>query len=366
MKSVGAEWLGQHLGTLKSVMSAPFEWFGQFGETYATHVMDGGQLVESNRHIHIDRGAKVLGVAHLDSVKSYRGLTLSNATLRCATIDNRLGAWLMLYGLPSLGVEIDVLLTENEEWGMSTAQDFETDKEYHWAFSFDRSGDDVACYQFYDGELKQMLAEYGLKAAYGSYSDVVELNLGVKAMNFGCGMYNYHNDNAYASLDELVYVVERFLDFYSDKQEEKLPHTHTPITRHSSWVRDDYGERYYAGNKPWYYEDETTAPIVWRSGKKWDIVDSYHGRSALDRPSEFLDGCEYPDEWHHHHSLGDINRTEVDEEIMHLYFDGGIVLCQECENLFARMDVDHYLSLERSLCKSCFFQAALAQGLNEE
>jgi hypothetical protein len=64
--------------------------------------------------IHIDRGCKILGVAHLDTVLSATP-HLENSLVMTPTLDDRLGVWVLLHLLPSLGFnDYDILLTDNE------------------------------------------------------------------------------------------------------------------------------------------------------------------------------------------------------------------------------------------------------------
>jgi len=182
-------------------------------------------------HIFLDRGptSKVLAVAHLDSVADPDHFWMNNEYIACPTIDNRLGAWVITHYLPvCCGIETDILLTDGEEYGASTAEEFvpPKGKQYNWMFSFDRMGVDVACYQYLGKELKAALEPYGLEAVSGSYSDIASLDdLGCRGMNFGCAMHNYHSINAYAIVPNLEYMLRAFLTFYGDHKEDAFPYT---------------------------------------------------------------------------------------------------------------------------------------------
>jgi len=76
-------------------------------------------------------------------------------------VDNRLGVYLGMELLPSLGIGVDLLLTTGEEEGYSTAALFRTRKRYHWMFSFDRKGEDVVLYQYERPSLVATLREAG-------------------------------------------------------------------------------------------------------------------------------------------------------------------------------------------------------------
>ena len=100
--------------------------------------------------IYIDRGSPILGVAHLDTVANGNlpkpkwlngpdGFPIVNSI----ALDDRLGAWVLLDLLPSLGLTFDVILCDSEERGRSTAESFQPTREYNWGFEFDRAGTDT-------------------------------------------------------------------------------------------------------------------------------------------------------------------------------------------------------------------------------
>lgn len=214
--------MNEHIAELRATLNLKFEAFAKLG-TVTNH---GPTKWHSyNRTIYIDRGSPVLGVAHLDSVQHPSTVHVSKNKLHSSTIDNRLGAWLLLYELPRQGIFTDVLLTEHEESGQSTGQFFTTDKQYNWMVSFDRGGDDVVAYRYHCDELSDRLWEAGMLLDYGIYSDINDIDIGVKGMNWGCGMQRYHSPNAYADLDILDYMLDGFKKFWSAHRYTHMPHT---------------------------------------------------------------------------------------------------------------------------------------------
>jgi hypothetical protein len=201
---------------LKNVLRKPMDWFERFGDV----------TVRGNRrHIYIDRGSKILGVAHLDTVQRYNGYAITADKLWCSTVDNRMGAYMVLYGLHNMGIECDVLLTDMEEIGQSTAEDFAPPKQYNWMFSFDRGGDDVVMYDYYEQGMADILKQkYKFSSvSRGSYSDIAYLyHAGCRGFNFGCGMYNYHSQSAYVALSELAGNSAKFSQFYQDYKDIHL------------------------------------------------------------------------------------------------------------------------------------------------
>ena len=182
-------------------------------------------------HGFIDRGGSILAVAHLDispGIQRHQAsfkITKNNVVYSVA-LDDRLGAYLLCDYLPRLGLNFDVLLTENEELGMSTASDFKTTRDYNWIFEFDRRGNDVVLYEYDDRDLEKLLVKFGFRVGTGSFSDICYLeDLGVKAMNFGTGYFNEHSTTCHASLKITAQQVDRFAAFFKANEDTKFHHT---------------------------------------------------------------------------------------------------------------------------------------------
>lgn len=188
-----------------------------------------GKMTETKHGISIfqDNGAKILGVAHLDAV----GKTtpeISGNIIKCMQLDDRLGAWVLLELLPQLGCPaFDVLLTDNEERGDSTAQHFTppSGRSYNWIFEFDRMGTDVVMYDYEDDESEKLLQEYGFQLGFGSFTDICHLDhLGCKAFNFGTGYHNQHRKECYADLNDTSEMAQRFVAFAQEQHDVLMPH----------------------------------------------------------------------------------------------------------------------------------------------
>ena len=227
---------------------APFEWFEGEGVLYRS---DGGKGNE--RFIYRNRGNKVLAVAHLDTVQMYdhfHTFDLGDDTwILNAQVDDRLGAHVILDVLPSLGIDVDVLLTEGEESGNSTARLFHVRTDYNWIFSFDRSGDDVVGYDYETPQWKTLMKENGFTPGFGSFSDIAYLyHLGVLGFNFGTAYYHNHDKLACANLNELAQMIEKFAAFFFKYQHEHMPYnraTDAPVKttyygRGRHWTDGDY------------------------------------------------------------------------------------------------------------------------------
>lgn len=146
---------------------------------------------------------------------------------------------------------MDILLTEGEECGMSTAEYFDPQKEYKWIVSFDRAGTDVVMYEYEDDYCEDILEEFGFgKCAWGSFSDICWLeHLECKAFNIGVGYKSQHTKLCHADLDDTASQIEKFVTMWEKMKDTHLPHTECK-SRFSmtSWKKGkdyDYDEDYY-------------------------------------------------------------------------------------------------------------------------
>jgi len=228
-------------------------------------LMDEKKLIPDQSNYYFkDNGSNILAVAHCDYVcngtpdfasYSYKGTTY----ILSETLDDRLGVYLITKLLPSMGINVDVLLTTDEEIGLSTAQDFETDKQYNWIFSFDRRETDIVTYDYGDDEFDDLIYKAtGQEVEWGSFSDIIYLeHLGVKGLNFGCGYSNEHTLKCFATTRKISRGLANFKSFYDKYKDTKLPHY---ATRRSYST----GLGYSRGRTDWYDrwddDDETRLP----------------------------------------------------------------------------------------------------------
>ncbi len=214
-----------------------------------------GETVETKNGIYVfkDKGAQVLAVAHLDSVPDHRQFVYRPAPgdrtrVYAAQCDDRLGAYIILDLLPRLGVKTDILLTEGEERGRSTAAHFKPPegKKYHWMFSFDRRGTDVVLYQYGTPKIKALVEPY-CHVDFGSYSDIADLeSLGCTGLNWGTGYYDNHGRESHFVLEDTEMQVEKFLRFWDHFR-------NTPIPAELSYHRKRYtGYTGYYDNADYY------------------------------------------------------------------------------------------------------------------
>ncbi len=196
-----------------------------------------------------DNGADVLAVAHLDTVQNNRhfgSVKGDSGRIYNCQLDDRLGAWLILDLFPSMGLNMDVLLTTGEEHGQSTAQAFTTDKSYNWIAEFDRSGTDVVTYDL-DSQIWLDCIGEKTPIGWGSYSDIAELeHLACCAANWGVGYYRNHDRESHFIVSELSDTVDKFEKFYHDYFDQQFPIEHI---KKSSWLD-------YVDDEEYAYDDE--------------------------------------------------------------------------------------------------------------
>jgi hypothetical protein len=227
-----------NLKQLKRRCNAKISDFWQLGQAYTCP--DG-------MFTYIDNGAPVLAVAHLDTVNDdqhfYHNQFGKEHVVYSTALDDRLGAYIILDLLPQLVGKgaYDILLTEGEEVGRSTAYYFEGSHEYNWMFQFDRRGEDVVMYQYDSKENRALLKDYGFKPDIGSFTDISSMDhLKVSGFNFGTGYYDNHSIRSYAELDVTERMVRKFVRFFKENKDKHIP---APPVDH----------RVY--NKPWNYND---------------------------------------------------------------------------------------------------------------
>jgi hypothetical protein len=222
------------LKQLKKVLRANIKDFKSLPNATVTDTKDGPM-------IHIDNGSNVLAIAHMDTVMDTKDFFITdqkgpNPTVHdCPQLDDRLGVWVLLYLLPHLdpNFKYDILLTDSEEVGQSTAKDFVTDKQYNYIFEFDRAGTDVVTYDYSSGYWDAQMEKIS-HVGHGSFSDIsYAQHLGCKGVNIGVGYYGQHTKKCYAKLNETVDMAQKFLN-WANKVDGTL-FSHTEVDSYQSY-----------------------------------------------------------------------------------------------------------------------------------
>tara|TARA_R100000458_G_scaffold16496_1_gene14166 strand:+ start:132 stop:968 length:837 start_codon:yes stop_codon:yes gene_type:complete len=212
---------------LQKRLTQPIDAFRKLGDTIDT---PHGPLT------HIDNGADILAVGHLDWVywnprpkitRQFENVRIE----KTPQLDDRLGVWVILDVMRAAGINVDVLLCDSEEVGQSTAQYFETTKRYNWIVEFDRAGSGAVMYDFETPEYCEMLESVGYDVEVGSFTDICNLeSLGVAGFNLGVGYHRQHTKKCYANLSETLDSFRKFQELHKRYGSEHLEHVPTPTT----------------------------------------------------------------------------------------------------------------------------------------
>jgi hypothetical protein len=228
--------------------------------------------------VHIDRGSKILGVAHMDTVArkwptSVNWVNGGKHKLPCINsiqLDDRLGVWVLLDLLPAMGMEFDVLLCDSEERGASTAEHFLSEREYNWGFEFDRAGMDTVLYSYEDdGTWTDALKHHGFDIQFGSFSDISSLtHLGCCFANFGVGYQKQHTDACHAFLDDTVLMAIEFESWFKEQKDTRYSYTHQDKWSYRSYGW--YGRSSYTSSGKWQWKDSKVSTVSKTSDPKPD------------------------------------------------------------------------------------------------
>ena len=291
--------------TLTDVLTADRWWFAQFGESLIKDL--------PTRHlIYQDNGADILAVGHIDTVDNHRstqteaGLEAHNKTMDLAKhyqtgpqLDDRLGVWALLSVLPEF-MNYDILLTDNEEIGQSTAADFEppNGKAYHWIFELDRRKDGCVLYQYGSKKWNKELTKAGFRIDRGSFSDIGYLeHLGVQAVNVGIGYDHEHTLACDWDIDIMREQLKKLVSFYERNKDKRYAYNrarttfvggrawagrvngtlHKPITQSAQFSHQDYYDL-DMDYTPWWDTDSYLEPVVKRES---ELVKLVNGREYL-------------------------------------------------------------------------------------
>lgn len=193
---------------------------------------------QQKRRVFIDKGnSNVLFVAHLDTVlePKVKYKTLSGNKIYAQGLDDRLGCC-VAYHLSRM-LNVDLLLCDNEEKGISSAQ-YHVLKDYNWIAEFDRAGDDVVTYDIDSDDFLDKL-KYHFKIGWGSYSDICLLDTTACCLNIGVGYELSHSRDSYADLNICNTMIESFIGFYNLYKHVRFTADYTYSTYRRSYNLDD-------------------------------------------------------------------------------------------------------------------------------
>lgn len=309
---------------------------------------------------YLDRGANVLGIAHMDSVV-YGDCAIvepvkDQPMIISPMCDDRVGVAVLLAILPKIGIKCDVLLSTNEEIMQPTSREFEPTKKYNWMFMFDRSGTDAVTYQYNAKPWVSALNKH-FTMGRGTYSDIADMDhVGCSGVNIGTGYYGQHSAYSFTIMRELLTNISRFAAFYHKNKETYFEHKQEvcescgqPLSRYGYCLKC-HSTKYlpsvtsvrtynYIGDD---YEEDNTK---WKKGQNGNWI-----KVKLPKKTEY--GC----------CVICYTKPTTDIEREHLdYFEG---LCEECRHeLKCKIcgrnprNPDDYRSVEKwGFCVTCNYE----------
>jgi len=315
---------------------------------------------QGNKHGYLDNDSNILAVCHVDTVQSSQFFKIKKELILSPRLDDRLGIYTSLFHLPKMGIKLDILLTDNEEIGQTTASNFVPKKDYHWIVGFDRKGTGVVLYNYDSVNWKNAISDF-FAIQQGTYSDISELeDLKISAVNVGIGYHNEHSKDAYMVKKEFLYQIECFEKFYKKYKNTVFPHV--PSVGFGKWTK-------------WTNNDSIPYDSYWKDAHtSEDIVICPHCGQETDY--ENLQGnniiCEnclqsfpfdsIPDEiedtvCYYCDSIGHKNKNcancrEYNSNIEECDEVEDLVYCPHCENYFEPDDIEFFNELD--YCPKCY------------
>ena len=238
-----------------------------------------------------DNNADILAVAHLDTVmhnpkyKVHKSDPANIQIANCPQLDDRLGAWVLLHLIPHMfpTLRYDILLTDSEEIGESTAQYFKTNKQYNWMFEFDRNGVDCVTYNYNSRDWQTQMSTIA-PVGRGSFSDISYLeHLGCCGVNLGVGYYGQHSNECFANLAETVFMALSFGDWALDNQHVQYDHIAQPKSRYSGELFGEPAHKHYLPTLSQVCQicSADTDQDMICYGCQQNAIDSYHSNQSL-------------------------------------------------------------------------------------
>lgn len=237
---------------------------------------DKRKLLKGQRYRFVDRGANILVVAHCDTVlrpPRRKDIVVKNRVLHSPCLDDRLGVYIALCVLPHLGIKADVLLTDDEEIGASTAQLFKPTKMYNWICELDRAGTDVVTYGMDSTRWLEALTNAGWEVGWGSFSDICFLDADACMMNLGIGYYNAHKQDSFVNLKETETQLTKFVEFYTVNKDTQ--YIQNPEARAFSYYDDLYPSAYQDDEVYNAYEERYWTRKLWGNTTYDDVYDEW-------------------------------------------------------------------------------------------
>jgi len=117
-------------------------------------LLNKNEILQGKPFYYKDNNSDILAVVHCDTVFENKRVPIhcieTDELMFSPVLDDRVGVATVMEIIPSLYPQIkyDILITDDEEKGRSTASLFKTNKKYKWMFEFDRRGTGSVLYQY--------------------------------------------------------------------------------------------------------------------------------------------------------------------------------------------------------------------------
>jgi len=172
-------------------------------------------MPSEKKHFYIDNKAPILLVAHIDTVQAP---TVDMDTYTGAGFDDRLGVYIgavLALNFPDM---FDLLLTDYEECGRSTASFFVPSHDYNFIVGLDREGLDYVDYGLASDRFNKLFEDFTeIKHSWGSFSDICSLDhIECSKINLGIGVHRSHSADSYFSPEEANIQIDKLLCFCNE------------------------------------------------------------------------------------------------------------------------------------------------------
>ena len=199
-------------------------------------------------------------------------------------VDDRLGCALAL-GCTSWA---DILFTDCEEIGMSTAAYFQAPRAYNWIIGFDRRGVDVVTYDYKDKDWLQALGTH-FTVGNGSFSDIGYLeNLGTACVNMGVGYYNEHTTAAHWTPKATEEQFARLYAFWREHSDTQFNHIPPKRSASATLGRHEGKQQYSMHGREWLLDvvpEPVKTSTIWKSSFTPTTLGKLAGSPGLATPS---------------------------------------------------------------------------------
>ena len=290
------------------------------------------------------RGGKILAVAHTDHLGTGKVTVEKNGTVVSSALDDRLGVYAALECLPTMGVECDVLLCDDEESANSSMNGVGMGflAKYNWIIELDCSGVRAVTYDF--DSMLGVLPTVWDDVSRGAFSDITSIEhvSPVGAFNAGVGYHMQHTERCHVKMPEFMTAMGRIKRFYDMYQDVRFEEKQAQENREMGMVAENKVS-FYKYNAQDRDDDKRTAAAY------LDEVANYSSYPDDDPADQYinsprgrclLDGDQAPIERDGHSELDICEMCSAILMNDEVYMYQGWPVCQEHYHMLVADDVD--------------------------